>query len=263
VPSAHLLGLGVDRATRTLFDPKQIPDLRGFWDATDRTTLFTTDAMSTQCANDGDRVGRWRDKSGNGLDWRQTQVSAPDYRPLFKLNQQNGRSGIRFSGSSGVSSTSFFTQVGTLSGASPLSWVVAMILDSDVASKTLLSGDVSSFSIRFRNDQKCNILRDSDVDLGKSSSAYSTGAPSVVSVTSNGGVSTVFMYKNGTVNGQPDLSTNSIFLNNTTHFGDYKSVGLAENFHGVVLMALCYGRALSLLERAALEAWVNSELRIF
>src|SRR5690349_1082911 len=61
-------------------------------------SLWTTAGMSQQVASDGDPVGRWRDLTPNGNDWRQTQVSAPDYRPVWKAAGLNGRPSVRFAG---------------------------------------------------------------------------------------------------------------------------------------------------------------------
>ncbi len=55
------------------FIPRDLPSLRLWLDAKDLSTLWTTSAKATQVAADGDRVGYWADKSGNGFDWSQAQ----------------------------------------------------------------------------------------------------------------------------------------------------------------------------------------------
>lgn len=67
-----------------------------WWDAT--RGLFTTAAGSTPANADGDPVGRWEDQSGNGRNLTQVTVSAPDRRPILKLDIYNHRPTIRFDG---------------------------------------------------------------------------------------------------------------------------------------------------------------------
>lgn len=62
-------------------------------DAADETTLFTTNAGSTQSTN-GTEVGRWNDKSGNARN--ATQATSAN-RPSCLTNALNGRQGVQFS----------------------------------------------------------------------------------------------------------------------------------------------------------------------
>ena len=85
----------LDERTNALMEPWN-PSMisTSLWlDAADQTTLFTTDAGSTQSTN-GAEVGRWKDKSGNG---RHATQTASANRPSCLTNALNGRQGVQFS----------------------------------------------------------------------------------------------------------------------------------------------------------------------
>ena len=76
------------------FLPTGIAGLQLWLDANDAATLFQ-DAAKTIPADDGDVVGAWADKSGNGLDATQTTTAA---KPTLQFNIVNGKPVIRFDG---------------------------------------------------------------------------------------------------------------------------------------------------------------------
>ena len=79
----------------TAFNPLSITGLQFWVDASDYTTLYQDSALTTRAINDGDVIGGWSDKSGNGRNALQTDGTK---KPLLKLAIQNGRNIIRFDG---------------------------------------------------------------------------------------------------------------------------------------------------------------------
>ena len=77
--------------------PTDISSLEGWWDADDTSTLWQDSAKTTAITADGQTVGAWEDKSGNGRDW--TQFFA-GFKPTYKTSIQNGMDIIRFNGAS-------------------------------------------------------------------------------------------------------------------------------------------------------------------
>jgi hypothetical protein len=87
------------------FSPLTIPGLALWLDASDASTLFQDDAGTTPATADGDVVGYWGDKSGNGKHVTQTVAGQ---KPLLKTAVQNGRNGIKFDGSDDVLANASF-----------------------------------------------------------------------------------------------------------------------------------------------------------
>ena len=77
------------------FVPTGIAGLQLWLDGSDITTLYTDSAKTTPVTSDGDVVGAWADKSGNGND--AVQATTAD-KPLYKTAIQNGKSIVRFDG---------------------------------------------------------------------------------------------------------------------------------------------------------------------
>jgi hypothetical protein len=81
----------------TVWNPSMIST--ALWlDASDSTTLFTTDVGSTLVTS-GDTVGRWNDKSGNSLNVSQSSSSQ---RPTYALNALAGKPVLVFDGSNDI-----------------------------------------------------------------------------------------------------------------------------------------------------------------
>lgn len=78
------------------FSPADVSGLLLWLDATDLTTLWQEAARSNQVTTDGQEVGAWDDKSGQGNHWTQ----ATDTRlPLYKENFNTSYPGLLFDGS--------------------------------------------------------------------------------------------------------------------------------------------------------------------
>lgn len=76
------------------FSPLQLSPV--LWlDSSDSTTVFTDSGLTTPATVDGDSIGGWKDKSGNGRHFTQ---SSGTNRPTYKTAIRNGKAVIRFDG---------------------------------------------------------------------------------------------------------------------------------------------------------------------
>ena len=98
-----------------LFSPSDIAGLQLWLDANDASTLFQ-DAAKTTSAGNGDVVGAWADKSGNGKD--ATQATTAE-KPTLQTAIINGLPVVRFDGSDDALAQSL-----TLSGTQTILMVV-------------------------------------------------------------------------------------------------------------------------------------------
>jgi hypothetical protein len=74
------------------FSPLSISGLALWLDASDASTLFQAHTGTTPAVADGDVVGYWGDKSGNGKNAIQSVAGS---KPVLKLAQKNGRNTVR------------------------------------------------------------------------------------------------------------------------------------------------------------------------
>ena len=88
------LGLSGYRLPNALFSPSQISGLQLWLDASDSTTLLQSSGGSP-AISDGDPVGYWGDKSGNGRHATQTDGAS---KPALKTAIKNGKNTVRTDG---------------------------------------------------------------------------------------------------------------------------------------------------------------------
>lgn len=91
------LGLGLSgyRLQTGQWSPSNVATLQLWLDASDASTLLQSSGGSLASA-DGDPVGYWADKSGNGRHATQTDGTK---KPALKIGVQNGKNAIRLDGS--------------------------------------------------------------------------------------------------------------------------------------------------------------------
>ncbi len=88
------LGLSEFRLPTNSFDPTKISGIKFWWSPWDATTLFQSDGGAAAVA-DGDPIGKIADKSGNGFHLIQASGTS---KPALKTNIKNSRNVIRFDG---------------------------------------------------------------------------------------------------------------------------------------------------------------------
>lgn len=103
------IGIGTDtQPAQRGFTPTQIGGTLLWLDAADSNTLFQTVGGAAATA-DGNPVGEWKDKSGNGRNGTNTLTG----RPTLKTGIYNGRNTVRFNGTSNFLSLPNFYNLGT------------------------------------------------------------------------------------------------------------------------------------------------------
>jgi hypothetical protein len=102
--TARKLLLGLLGGSSAAFSPLSIPGLALWLDASDASTLFQDDAGTTPATADGDVVGYWGDKSGNG---KHAIQATPGNKPVLKLATKNSRNTVRFTAADDYLSAAF------------------------------------------------------------------------------------------------------------------------------------------------------------
>jgi hypothetical protein len=97
--TARKLLLGLLGGSSAAFSPLSIPGLALWLDASDASTLFQASNGTTPATADGDVVGYWGDKSGNGNN--ATQVTTAN-KPSLQLAEKNSKGVVRFDGGNDV-----------------------------------------------------------------------------------------------------------------------------------------------------------------
>lgn len=127
------------------FTPSDIPNMIGWWDASDTGTLFKDSAGTTSGVSaSGDRVGHWKDKSGQTNDLQQETAARKGY---YMTAIQNGLPAVAFSGAGGLVMNKNWDW--PISGA--LNWTMMGIMKSTTGNTVLQYGLSSTASgcIRF------------------------------------------------------------------------------------------------------------------
>lgn len=96
------------RGGASAFSPSDVPGLSAWYDGSLAATMFTTSAGSTNVSANGDRVGRWEDRSGNA---RNALQATADNRGTYVTGALNGLSVVRFDGVSDFLQTAAFTAI--------------------------------------------------------------------------------------------------------------------------------------------------------
>jgi len=88
------------------FSPLDIPGLRLWLDFADVSTLFQDAARTTPVTADGQAIGGVTDKSNNGRHAAQAELTN---KPIYKINQKNGKSIALFDGTNDYMTVNFGT----------------------------------------------------------------------------------------------------------------------------------------------------------
>lgn len=222
------------------FTPASLSGLVLWLDAADPSTLYQNSGLTVRATADNDPVGGWVDKSGRGTHAVQ---STSGWRPLLRLNQQNGKPMIV---NDGVDDSFSLVSPLTLTDFS----VIAVVrTGNDV--KALLGNSSSNFQVR-ANYTGLNKL-----------SLYANGTPSAVSNTlpvaiSTGSVlewsrsgSTASFFQNGGSVGTVPVGVAPVALDTCLLFSGTPDPTV---YIGEVLVV---GRMLNSFERASLYNWLS------
>lgn len=239
--------------------PLTISGLWGWWDTSDRSTLFQDSAGATAVTATNDPVGMWKDKSGNSRNF--IQSGAGTLKPTY----QGATSGISFDGGDYLTiysqSTTFTAQT-----------VIAVVnLSASGAVGARVFNQVAAASDDYGATGHYIPLRraDSLTSIG----AYAGGGARAAVTNANGAKSLLVARHSGTaivnrINGV-DGSSYSHTLNYTpqrmrlmSNLGAANDNG-GETGAGTYYELLVFSTALSTTDRGTLETYLNTKWSVY
>lgn len=253
------LGMALGRGGVAPFTPLSLAPLVWF-DASDASTLFTDSALTTPATADGDAVGGWKDKSGNG--YHATQASGPNKAQL-KTAIQNGRNVVRFNGTSSVLDTASF-------GYAPLTrWAFFVYKTTVAAARSVWSHSASDATDLFAfGNSSTAFYNDIGTGVGpytNPSSAFSSGYYLLGCVWDRtAGNSVLTFYKNGATT-TPTITLATTTPNTTAqvlHLG--KGFSFGSQFHDSDICELVYGSGtLTGTQSTNLNTYLNAKWGVY
>lgn len=228
-------------ATASAFDPTSIAGLK-LW--------LKADALAL---SDGATVGTWPDLSGSGNDF------GGGVSPIFKTNIVNGKSIVRFNGS-----TQYLgNQTASIVVGNYTIFVVASSASVSAGSHAVFStGQVGMFNRSAMIRRDADTLNHFHFDTGYVSagetSAIVAGAWNVITADWNG--SNIHLWRNGTLKN----ITGSTLIGNTgtsTSIGIDQASGM-DAWDGDIAEVLVYNSALSTTDRQNVEAYLKAKYAI-
>lgn len=244
----------VVQAATVAFTPTQITGLALWLDGSDIATLFQDSAKTTPVTADGQTIGAWADKSGNTNDALQTSGAA---EPVYKTGIRNGKSVIRFNGSSAY--------MNDIAKGSWAGYTVFMVFatTAPTTSQRVLSNPAVNQALGV-------------VDAGGSyrffeyngttfSTAISTGADTnwhYITGIADSADNRAKIYKDGVFGGQGGILTGTMNISGTAEtnvfLGRNHSAGTAF-FNGDIAEVLIYDSTLSSINRGLVELYLHDK----
>ena len=236
------------------FLPTSIPNIAGWWDAADTSSIATASGTS---------VSQWSDKSGLGVHLTQaTTTRQPDSGVTF----QNGLSTVTFNGTSQILVSTMPTQmVNATNGA----WTIVCVMGPKSVSGTKTGVDQDSaanptrlFEIRHSNDIVQALAFNTASSAFIAASAAGTavvGAGKVYSAVR--GATSVQLWVDGVTAG-PTTTTGTPAITNQYPFslgGSRGAAGGAQYWFGSIAEVVVYSRALTTTERQQLETYLRTK----
>ena len=231
--------------------PTDIAGLQLWLDGSDITTLFQDSAKTTPVTSDGDVVGAWADKSGNGND--ALQATTAD-KPQYKTAIQNSLNVVRWN----VSSDMLVVTNGILSMPYSIYFVLRLIAQPGIVDSSpcffnnqanFLSHDGANDQIQFYNA------------TGWFNSAHTITAGQQAIVGYVGATTETFVIKNGsseTIAAALTVSANSLEI------GNRSDAPVAPNvLNGDLGEILIYDSAISANDRLVIESYLNTKWAVY
>ena len=232
------------------FVPTDIDGCQLWLDGSDITTLFQDSAKTTPVTADGNVVGAWADKSGNGNDATRTPVAN---KPLYKTSIQNGESVVRFDGINdalllggmtvGVGSLTFFIATNPTSIAATLKYFIDIHVGRLIVAHTT---DDAAFKVGWYDGAFDSVA------------AAQTGAQSLCWHFTSGGNGEVF--RDGSSLGTAAYTAKAIG-GNVGLFSE--ADGSSKYVSGDAFEVIIYDSALSTGNRQAVETYLNNKWAIY
>ena len=232
--------------------PNSLSGLQLWLDGSDKTTLFQDSAKTTPVTADGDVVGAWADKSGNGNDVLQATTAN---KPLYKTGIKNGLSALLLDGTNDWLQGAF-TQLSQPYNVIAVAQLDATVVNNNTSTHIIDGNDAVNRAILF---QRSTPTPDSwafnagtSIDNGNSDSNWNLWY-----VLFNGASSDLRI--NGASVAAGDAGAQN--LDGIT-IGS-KNDGTSNYWKGYINELLIYDPSLSTANRTLLEAYINSKWSIY
>lgn len=234
------------------FSPRDIPSLIQWLDGSDISTLFQDNAKTTPVTADGQVVGAWADKSGNGYDV--TQATAGN-KPLYKAAIKAGRSVIQ------CVSNDYLVGAFGAPLTQPFTTLVVAKLDAayvnDNNNRILFDGNDATNRVLIYKDgstapDSWGIWADSGVTDGNASANWT-----LFDALYNGASSQMWVNGASALTGNPGAKV----LDGITVGGYY--VGSSVMWSGYIAEVLVYDVALTVAQRQQVELYLNNKWSVF
>ncbi len=236
----------------TTFNPTTISSLRGWYDFSDATTLWTDTVLTTPVASDNDVIGSVSDKSGGSRSL--TRGGGAGTEPHYKTAQQNALSVARFDGGDWLLS-------GTTYAADTKQTVIACVRFPTAAADYAFWTRTNATNNRFQayHGLDGNIYG----KIGTGSSTYLetwSGATSaiVISLIVNNSGAVSKLYGNGVLR-DSSSGTPSIGLGTQIAIGSAGLNALSLGLVGDVFEVLVFNDELSSTDRSASEVYLMTK----
>lgn len=232
----------------TLQSPAEIGGLKLWLDFSDKKTMYTDDG-TTNVVNDGDRIYRVNDKSGNGFNAVQT---TEEERPEYKIGIKNGLSVCNYDVGTGGAGTGF--DFSGITDAS-LSHTFVFVYDTSTGvSKRIFDSQTGRLLINVTTvtTNAITFYESAFRDVGTQSGEWQINS-FVLNAASGIGE----LYINGLYSGVGAYAGTAIG-GTTTLGGRYNAVATDE-FVGYLGEFMIFNSALSIQDRQKLEQYINSK----
>lgn len=245
------------------FTPTSISGLQLWLDASDYSTLYQNSNGTTPAASDGDPVGYWADKSGNG---RHVSQSSGTNKPTLSSTGFNSKPTLTFSGSHSLQRSESITS-GDYSGVLHFFYVAARttadggtIYDERSTSKSccfqVYKLGVYYISSNGADGSTNHQINQSDYDLVYTSGAvishkHISGSRDVFRI--NGTDITVTYGTASNINGTADL----------LRIGGRTNPNLIQMWTGKICEVLAFTSTLSASDVSKIENYLGNKWRVF
>ena len=239
------------------FSPAQVPNLAGWYDASDKASLFTDTGLTTQVVSDADPIGGWKDLSGTG---RHLTQGTAGQQFLYKVNIQNGKSAAV-----GDAGDSFMT----MTSAAVLSEVTVFLAckpNEDGTEISVLGGtaafrffhlQISSFV------QKVRSANGNTAVLLESTNAFVNDGNNLFVAQFSDSANLASMRMNGAANGSADVSAIDHTINQTTNIVGAGDGAGAQSYFRNLYELIIYHRSLSISEIVQVENYLRAKWGLY
>jgi hypothetical protein len=242
------LGLGLDLCRGHSFSPLQLPNLAGWWDASNNSSLVAYGTGLPPVNNDS--VTAWNDLSGNGRNASQATASK---MPLYRTGIQNGLPAVLLDGADD------FLSLALTVGAASLTVFSVLQSTPGAAARSPLGASGSGAGFRVNTDRTVRLVKQSVATVFTTSGTIASGAMGVLTLAYQDNTTNGVANWNGAALGfatGPTATTN--FSGSTNGIGA-TGAGTVEWFKDYLCELIVFTRYLTSPEIARVEAYLKAK----